>query len=1387
MDGLAAPVVSEADRVRVALQQAEDLRKLGKHDEMLECCRSALDAGLHDLRHWRWQARQLCEENEWPGSIIVMRKAGRLKAVLAELASFRASVYEERRMFGEMEEGFRLVASLDPAQRHRYFSAYERRLEAASSDPATQAAAHSEQVRLNRHHALRSAASILRDTHQFASAITLLRQIGDDDPRHMESAREIAAMFKKEGDLEAALDAMESTLSQEFRECNDLLECGHLHKLLGNWERAKYHYAEALLESPFNRECYIELGGALSALGHSSGAIFCWRMSMDKHREKYLSEQIFYARLQESSDGAIGIPNDRIPDGVPGFLRPHVDEILKSPDRTVDLARALWQEWRSVPDAPADGLADVFIVECRQPSFSEDHPRVLSGKVHVKGWSVSTHGFASIGLYVNGRFISAAKRSSREREIEKLHPVLQPHQKSGFQFVLDTHALPNGLARLEIRAADRIGRIISTGSPFFVHNTTTAYEKWLADRHQACFTACGHAVPQGATLPIHLLLDVEGSPTRQRIVETLASLADQLGVTWRLLVPCPNKAIVDVVRSLCPEGTADRLVPVISKAPSRAELLADMLKEVPAGALVGVVMPGDRLDPFALHRLAQTLGANPDAVLCYGDHDRRAADGHRLDPFLKPAWSPILLQSRNYVGRVWLAPVEAVRCCGGFNIRTKGAAAYDMLLRLSDGGAQVIHVDEVLASLADYREALPDEELAAAQFRRRDKSPAGPETACAVSVLIYTEAPGDQLAAQVTLLGTRLQGMDADVIVAFHRSGGTAGIPLPARWRLLDAHACTSLAAAVAAAAGLAAGERLLVLTDPVLSADLPHLFRALSAHAGRPGVAMVGPRIVDSAGRILAAGLAVWPEQERLRPLFAGASAAPADAWGGAWGLADAAREVTALPAVCCMLKVSAVRDLLADHPVDGSLPPNWAIAELAFRLADHGHVTLVAGDCDVTLSTPVDGKRLFADLQTPPPAFSTRWGAVLCSRDRWHSPLLVPAAGGEQLNDAAPVVRHTGASAIDARRVREILVLRLDHLGDTVISMPSVLRLKALFPEARLTMMVGSWARGLVQGFDAVDRVITYDYYAAKTEQGFRKLDLQEARRVATWLGEYRFDMAVDLQGTDPSRKFLQLSGAPVTAGFNPDLFSWLTVGVRLSSAFETRRGQRFHHQFIVESLIDAIERAIRPVEPARLRLPPTVTQQAAKHFTGLEGPRVVFHLGAGTRNKMWPVRRYALLAHRLRLELSAQVVVIGSANERPLAEEFFGALPKADGIRDFVGALKLEESLALMGECDVFVGNDSGPKHMAAMMGLATVSPHPGSGTAQEWGAAGVRSVALQSLIPCAPCGIDAPEECGIGLACLKAISVDALFDQIRALLSAPLSREAAGVQAIEEVMA
>lgn len=1394
MDGLAAPVVSEVDGVRAALQQAENLRRLGKLDELLGSSRRALDAGLHELRHWRRQARQLREENEWPGSIVVMRKAGRLKAALAELVSLSASVFEERQMFPEMEEGFRLVAALDPTQRHRYFAAHHRRLEAALGNPATQAAAQSEQVQLSRHHALRNAASILRDTHQFASAIALLRQIGEGDPCHMESTREIAAMFKKEGDLEAALNAMASTLSREFRECNDLLECGHLHKLQGNWEQAKHHYAEALLESPFNRECYIELGAALSALGLASGAIFCWRMSMDKHSEKYLSEQIFYARFQESSDGGIGISIDRLPSDVPGFLKSHVDEILKSPDGTVDLARALWQEWRSAPAAPTAASADVFMIECRQPSLSEDRPRVLSGKVFVKGWSASTHGFASIGLYINGRFISAARQSSREREFETLHPFLQPDQKTGFHFVLDTHALPNGLARLEIRVADRIGRIASTGAPFFVHNTATAYETWLAERHQACFTSSVHTGSQDGAVPVHLLLDVEGSPTRQRIVDTLTSLADQFGVAWRLLVPCPNKEIADVVRSLCPEGTADRLVPVISKALSRAELLAEMLKEVPDGALVGVVMPGDRFDPFALHRLAQSLEANPGAVLCYGDHDRRAVDGRRLDPFLKPAWSPILLQSRNYPGRVWLAPVEAIRRCGGFDTGTKGAAAYDLLLRLTGGGAQVLHVDEVLASLADYREALPEEEKVAARFRRQEGALPAPGAAGAVSVLIYTETSGDSFAARAASLATLLQGMDADVMVAVHRPVGAVGIPLPARWSLLEPHACTGLGAAVAAAAGLAAGERLLVLTDPVLSADLPHLARTLSAHAARPGVGMVGPRIVDSAGRILAAGLAVWPEQERLRPLFAGAPAAPADRAGDAWRLADAVREVTALPAVCCMLKISALRGLPVedpagnpvDDPAGGGLPPNWAIAGLAFRLAEHGHATLVAGDCDVTLPAPPDGDRLFADLQTPPAAFSTRWGTALCSGDRWHSPLLVPAADGEQPNDAAPVVRHTGAPAVDARKIREILVLRLDHLGDTVISMPSVLRLKALFPEARITMMVGSWARGLVEGFDAVDRVITYDYYAAKTEQGFRALDLHEARRVTTWLREYRFDMAVDLQGTDPSRKFLQLSGAPVTAGFNPDLFSWLTVGVRISSALETRRGQRFHHQFIVESLIDAIERAIRPVEPARLRLPPAVTQQAAGHFVGLEGPRMVFHLGAGTRNKMWSIRRYALLAHRLRQELGAQVVVIGSANEKPLAEEFFAALPKADGIRDFVGALKLEESLALMGECDVFVGNDSGPKHMAAMMGLATVTPHPGSGTAQEWGAAGARSVALQSLIPCAPCGIDAPEECGHGLACLQAISVDALFDQVRALLPATLpSREASGATVIEEM--
>src|SRR5262249_19108733 len=115
-----------------------------------------------------------------------------------------------------------------------------------------------------------------------------------------------------------------------------------------------------------------------------------------------------------------------------------------------------------------------------------------------------------------------------------------------------------------------------------------------------------------------------------------------------LVVPAAGGAN-DVDALAAAAGIVDRL----RAMPASDRPLQDALLQA-RGEFVGMLEAGDVLDPRALVAVAENVARDPTIDLLYADEDRIAGDG-RSAPDFKPSYSPIYLESRNYVGRPWFA------------------------------------------------------------------------------------------------------------------------------------------------------------------------------------------------------------------------------------------------------------------------------------------------------------------------------------------------------------------------------------------------------------------------------------------------------------------------------------------------------------------------------------------------------------------------------------------------------------------------------------------------------------------------------------------------------------------------------------------------------------
>ncbi len=141
----------------------------------------------------------------------------------------------------------------------------------------------------------------------------------------------------------------------------------------------------------------------------------------------------------------------------------------------------------------------------------------------------------------------------------------------------------------------------------------------------------------------------------------------------------------------------------------------------------------------------------------------------------------------------------------------------------------------------------------------------------------------------------------------------------------------------------------------------------------------------------------------------------------------------------------------------------------------------------------------------------------------------------------------------APDKEGVNSILLLKLDHRGDFLMATEAFKLFRDGFPEARITLVCGSWNVGEAEKSGLFDEVVPFDLFpeddSARVEAAPREILLKKFARA--FKGK-TYDLAVDLRLYDDSREALQSVRARNRAGFDRyDLFPWLSIRLDTPSA--------------------------------------------------------------------------------------------------------------------------------------------------------------------------------------------------------------------------------------------
>jgi ADP-heptose:LPS heptosyltransferase len=344
-----------------------------------------------------------------------------------------------------------------------------------------------------------------------------------------------------------------------------------------------------------------------------------------------------------------------------------------------------------------------------------------------------------------------------------------------------------------------------------------------------------------------------------------------------------------------------------------------------------------------------------------------------------------------------------------------------------------------------------------------------------------------------------------------------------------------------------------------------------------------------------------------------------------------------------------------------------------------------------------------------------------------------------------------------------RRILVLRLERIGDLLMTLPALADVRRSAPAAEIDLVVGTWNGDVARSIESVTRVHPLDArWLARDNQGVGMVRLlREARR---WR-QAHYDLAINFEPDIRTNILLAASGARWTAGFRnggggPLLDVALEYDVGAHTTDNARR--------LVSNVLGA--RDGEGVSPAFV-LPPAARGKAAHLLSSTRRPLIGMHVSGGRAIKQWAPERFADVARRLVAEVDATIVLTGAPGDRPMVDIVKRTLPPERTI-DIAGNADLLTLAAVLDRLDLFVTGDTGPMHLASAVGTPIVAIFGPSDPAR-YRPRGPHDRIVRVDLPCAPCNRIRlpPERCtGHPPDCLAFIAADTVLAAARSVLAA-----------------
>nr|WP_294520678.1 glycosyltransferase family 9 protein [uncultured Rhodopila sp.] len=1041
---------------------------------------------------------------------------------------------------------------------------------------------------------------------------------------------------------------------------------------------------------------------------------------------------------------------------------------------------------QSLPAAPPAAVSEPEPEQVSEFRFELDSPGLTNGKASatitgrltIDGWLLSRSGIAKFEVFLDDQRLGDAHHGLARQDVGAAFPEWPNSLRAGYAFHCPPRSLKDGDHTIRLQVQANSGEILSRAFGITVKKS----------EDQQDLSGIRRRVPRvEADMMLAFLAGMDYRPAfrfilRQdsaidgkRLRATFDALRSQAYLDWSAVVFADDDETASAVRDIIsnefphPAGRLGVVTPSDSDAWTAPFARAGDGRSV----LHGFLLPGDEPGADALLELAVAGGVHPEADMLYGDEVRLSPVSGDREPFFKPDFSPDLMLSTNYFGRPWVVTSALLAQTEASAASLVSRGEYDLVLRCAELAASVRHVPKLLCQRGVMDPDTPEQERSALERALERRGIAGEviaspihgtwrvrrtllSAAGKVSIIIPTCAASGYIETIISTLRAKTAYRNFEIIVIDNipesnvawktwlpqHADKIVDIPGTFNWSIFNNRAT-----------GVADGDYFLFLNDDMEITQEGWL-DALLEHVQRPEVGIAGPQLLYRDGKVQHAGMFLANNGIGRHAFRFAAHDDP-----GYFGLNLTQRNVIAVTGACMLVRRD-VFERLGGFDEAHQITNN----DLDFCLRAHraGLLTVFtpyASLIHYELASRAGMKDVF-DLTH----FDAAWKTTFAAGDPYFNPRLSRHADDYRPDDEPVQWVACGTPLFHRHEVERILVVKLDHIGDFVTALPPIRRLRAMFPQARLTVLAGPASQAFIALEPSIDEFIPFAFFHARSQLGERELVPEDYQELAEQLRPYHFDLAVDLRKQPSTRDVLKYTGARFLAGFDHlGQYPFLDIAVNWDGDRSLQR-KRSHVVDDLIGLIDAIghatenDRAVMQPEPA-----PMPRTEMPEHVQALfDRPVIAIHPGAGNITKQWPTEHFSALIDLLIENHDVNILLVGGPDEVEIADMLLRTGLYPGRMATVAGQTRLADLPRLLKTCVLYIGNDSGPKHIASAIGIATIGIHSGVVDPVEWGPIGVNAVALRRNMSCSPCYLAKAEDCPRSLACLRFLEPNLVYE-------------------------